>query len=225
MFKPIFVEDKAKLHQVIKELITESRVDRDFYFMLSVSTVIVTLGIIENSIIALIGGMVVAPLLSPLLVVGLATTTASKKSFGWILPNLLKAIILVMAIAFVVSFLFDGDKSAMISSFRPNLNMFMIALAAGAGGAYAWIRKEVSAIIPGIAISVSLLPPLVASAIGISMFSGEVVSSSFALFFINFLGIIFSSIIVFLMFGIGTLQEEEEKVVMKETEADERDKS
>jgi uncharacterized hydrophobic protein (TIGR00271 family) len=219
MFKPILTADHNELHQVIKDLIAESRPNRDFYFMLSISTIIVTLGIIENSIITIIGGMVVAPLLSPLLVVGLATTTASKKSLRWILPNLLKAVLLIMFIALTVSFLFDGNGSAMIDTFKPNLNMFMIAFAAGAGAAYAWISKKVSAVITGIAISVSLLPPLVSAAIGISMLSGDIISNSFALFLINLLGIILSSIIVFLMFGIGTLQEEEEKVVSKETDS------
>ena len=220
MFKPILEAGRTELKQAIEKLIIESRPNLDFYFMLSISTLIVTLGLLENSAITIIGGMVVAPLLSPILGIGLAITTASKKGLLWLIPNFLKAIGLSMLFAFVLAFFF-GKVPGSLTSFQPNLNFFMIAFAAGAGGAYAWIRPNLSAAIPGIAITVSLLPPLAATSIGISQLSHNIIAGSFALFLINLLGIILASVIVFLLFGFGALQAEEDKAVKEKGEAPE----
>ncbi|EKD24083.1 MAG: hypothetical protein ACD_81C00114G0010 [uncultured bacterium] len=221
MFNPILKTGHTELRQAIEKLIAGSRTDIDFYFMLSISTLIVTLGLLEGSIVILIGGMILAPLLSPLLGIGLAITTASGKSLKWIITHLLKALGFVIFIALIVAFLFASEDNELINSFHPNLNLFLIAFAAGAGAAYAWVRPNLSPAIPGIAITVSLLPPLAATAIGIRNLSSVIISESFALFFINLLGIILASIVIFLMFGFGTLQAEEEKIIRKE-EAEEQ---
>lgn len=216
MAKPILEAGHAEIRQAIAKLIAGSRADIDFYFMLSISTIIVTLGLLEGSIITIIGGMIIAPLLSPLLGLGLAVTTASGKSIGWIVPHIAKAIGIVIAIAVIMTFLFGNGEAILISAFRPNLNLFIIAFAAGAGAAYAWVRPNLSPAIPGIAITVSLLPPLAASGIGIERISPEIIAGSFALFLINLLGIVLASIVIFLLFGFGTLQAEEEKLIKQE---------
>jgi len=216
MLKPILEAGHTELRQAIEKLIAGSRADIDFYFMLSISTLIVTLGLLEDSIITIIGGMVIAPLLSPLLGLGLAVTTASGKSIRWIVPHILKAIGIVIAIAAIITFLFGNGNATLLSAFQPNLNFFMIAFAAGAGAAYAWVRPNLSPAIPGIAITVSLLPPLAASGIGIERLSPDIISNAFALFMINLFGIVLASIIIFLLFGFGALQAEEEKLVKQE---------
>ena len=65
---------------VVHYLIRQSRIGKDYFLMLSLSTLITTLGILTNSIAVVIGGMLLAPLLSPILALGLGMVTTNKES-------------------------------------------------------------------------------------------------------------------------------------------------
>lgn len=216
--------DKKK---TINKLIDESRPGGEFYFLLAVSAFITTLGLIENSPVVIIGGMLVAPLLSPILSVGMGITTASREGLMWSFRIILRSLLLVVAVSFATSFLFFRSRELtpeILSRIKPNLNLFMIAFAAGAAAAFAWVRSNLSAVIPGIAVSVSLLPPLSVTGIGIETFSRSVISGSLTLFFINFLGIVVASVIIFSLFGFATLQSEAEKKIADEKKRDDANK-
>jgi uncharacterized membrane protein len=161
--------------------------------------------------------MLVAPLLSPILSLGMSITVASRRSLGWIIPTLFKSALLVSAIALVVSFLFrDGNSQVLLLRLEPNLNLFLIAFAAGAGAAYAWVKPNLIAVIPGIAIAVSLLPPLAAAGIGMETLSKSLLADAATLFLINLGGIVLASVVVFLLFGFAPLQKETEKIILAE---------
>jgi len=97
-----------------------------------------------------------------------------------------------------------GTKYATLFSFSPNPYLATgIALVAGAIAAYGLSRPKVSNAITGVAIAVSLMPPLVAT--GIELSSGNVLLArqAFGLFTLNVVGILIASTIVFTILGIG----------------------
>ena len=76
--------------------------------------------------------------------------------------------------------------------------------------------------LPGVAITVSLVPPLANIGIGISLFSREIFSGSILMFFINLLGITIASIGVFLLFGFARMQNYQDKQIHKEQKEEEK---
>ena len=96
------------------------------------------------------------------------------------------------------------EQMKLVSDF--NLIFFLVAFASGIIAAFAWIKENVSATLPGIAITVSLLPSLASSGVAVALFSKELFSGSFTLFLVNFLGIVVASAIVFVLFGFPALQ-------------------
>ncbi len=84
---------------------------------------------------------------------------------------------------------------------RPTFFDLVIALAAGAGGAYTMTRKESSAI-PGVAMAVALLPPLAATGILVVFFEAELATKAFVLFVTNFFAMILAGSLTFMATGI-----------------------
>ena len=85
---------------------------------------------------------------------------------------------------------------------EPTYFDLIIALAAGAGGAYTMTRKESSAI-PGVAMAVSLLPPLASCGILLVFTENELALRAFILFVTNFFAMTLASTVVFLLSGVS----------------------
>ena len=98
----------------------------------------------------------------------------------------------------------------------PDLIFFLVAFASGIIAAYTWVKENISGTLPGIAVAVSLIPPLAAIGISVSLFSKEVFTGSITLFLINFLGIVLASTIIFSLFGFSGLQKIQEKKIYEE---------
>ncbi len=127
-----------------------------------VSTVIATGGLMSDSAAVVIGAMLIAPLMRPVM------SAAAAITMGWS-KRLRQALLLITVMAAgVVALsallaLLSPDTISMteqtMARTRPTFFDLVIALASGVGGAYVMTRKESSAI-PGVAMAVSLLPPL-----------------------------------------------------------------
>jgi uncharacterized membrane protein len=87
-----------------------------------------------------------------------------------------------------------------------------VALAAGAAGAFATSRSEVGDSLPGVAIAISLVPPL--SVVGLSLAHGQFNDAfgAFLLFITNFLAIILAGSLVFWLSGANVMKLTEEQV-------------
>ena len=208
--------------EVVHQLIQESRIGRDFYFLLTISTLIVTIGLITDSAAVVIGGMLIAPLLSPILALGLSIITANKESLirsGFVI---IKSVGIVLAISTVTAFLISVENlqvnKEIIQRIEPTLPFMYIALLSGLAATYAWARPQISAALPGIAVVVALLPPLATTGIGISVLSREMITGSFQLFIINLIGITVSSAVVFSLLGYHQMRWVEKKEIDKEKE-------
>lgn len=206
--------------KTLQKLIEESRADGDFYLLLIVSSFISTLGLVMDSVIILIGGMLVAPLLFPILSLAMGITTTNKDSVTRSLTIILKSIFTVFFVALITSFLFRqnvAEETILLENIHPTLMLFLASFAAGIAAAYTWVKQNLSSALPGIAVTVALIPPLAAVGVGLTQVDPYVVSGALTLFLINLLGITVSSLIVFSLFGFSRLQEEEEKLIRQET--------
>lgn len=221
--KPVFWTSFFEQKETVETLTEQSNANVDFYVLLSGSTIITTLGLILDNSVIVIGGMLVAPLLFPILALGMGVTTSSKQAIKRSLLIIGEAVFLVAIIAFFIGFLFNITESTSIMHFASQTTIahFLVAFVSGIVASFAWVRQSVSASLPGIAVSVALLPPLATFGIAISMFEKATMSGALFLFIINLLGIALASVIIFALFGFSGLQKVQEEVIEEEKEMEE----
>lgn len=217
LFKLEREDRKASLDKLIEGASPNS----EFYLLLVLSSVITTLGVILNSAPIVIGGMLVAPIISPILSMAMAVVMADFKVLFQSAKVLFASISLVAIIALIISFLsVNIDANAeILSRAEPSIGYFVVAVAAGIAAAFAFARPSLSESIPGIAVTVALLPPLVVVAIALKMLNYEILAGSLGLFFLNLFGIVFAATIVFSLMGFYRLREVAEKKLEKELES------
>ena len=190
---------KSDQYRTVDELVKKSQPNSIYYTLLFLSSFIITAGILlENSAI-IIGGMLVTPLLTPVLFVALGITIGELNSIKGAGILILKSILIVVFGSVLLAFIFGAPPSPFEfdSGVRTAALYFLVALSAGMAGTFAWARKDVLDILPGVAIAVSLVPPLSLIGIGIGTLNGELARFYLLIFIFNLLGIIAGSLVVF----------------------------
>ena len=195
-------EQRLKIHEMVS---TGSNPRPTFFFFVALSTLIAAFGLLMDSTAVVIGAMLVAPLMTPILGLGLALVQGNSKLLGYAL----RAEIAGVAIAIAASYLlgmaipyFDATAE-MLSRTRPNLLDLLVALFAGAAGAYALVDEKLSPALPGVAISTAIVPPLANAGLCLSLGAYAGATGSFLLFFTNFLCILLVSAFIFWLSGMS----------------------
>lgn len=205
--------------EAVKKLIETSFPGSYFYIMLIASSIIATIGLLLNSPAIIIGSMLVAPFLSPILSLGLGITMSDVTVIKRSAAIIFKATIVAIATSTVVS-LFVGIPeiytAEIFSRVSASLPYLYVAIAAGVAASFSIVREEFYEYIIGIAISVALLPPIATTGIGLAGLDLYVVIGSFQLFIVNLIGIIFSSVIVFSLMGFYVERKKADMEIKKE---------
>lgn len=233
MNKPALENSIFEQKRAAERLVEESRADDDFYLFLCASVFITTIGLEISSPIVIIGAMLVAPMLYPILALGLAVVTSSKHAIKRALVIIGKSAVISIGIALVTSFLIDVNGSGFTDQLRlliePDLFLFfLISLAAGVVASFSWVTQKTAMSLPGIAITVSLVPPIASVGVSLTMLSQPLLVGSIMLFVINLLGIVLSSVVVFSLFGFQRarvwqderIRKEEEPITKQETKTE-----
>ncbi len=171
------------------------------YWLFVVSSCgIATLGLIINSPAVIIGAMLVAPLMSPIIGLGMGIavndTYLSVKSVLNIVASVFASILTAALITAIVPI--NDVTPEILSRTNPTLLDLFIALFSGIVAALSSIRsggdEALKSVAPGAAISVALMPPLcvVGFAMGIGL-NWEMMWGSFLLFCTNLFAIIMVS--------------------------------
>jgi len=186
---------------------TQRRKLSRFWVLLILAAVIATAGVIADSTATVIGAMIVAPLMTPILGVVLAIAIGSR-------ANLLRSVLLVVAgaalvvaLAYLVGMLVPIDVLApsntqVAGRINPRVIDFLAALATGAVGAFALVRDDVADTLPGVAIAISLVPPL--AVVGLTLEAGATDQSRGALllFLTNVAAILVTGVAVMAVYRV-----------------------
>lgn len=191
-------------HRAIKELIDNSLHSKDFYVLLVGAVLLAAGGIFADSIPVLIASMIVAPLAFPILALGLGITVGDMKLVGRVLGLLFVSCLLALGLAALMTIIFNNERVKDIYvTFTENQVLAVgVAVIAGAIAAYGTVRQKVATAITGVAIAVSLMPPLVATGIGFASNDQDLTSHALTLFLLNVAGILVASIATFTLFGM-----------------------
>ncbi len=197
-------------NEIIDNIRTASSPGFDYFFLVVLSGGIATLGLINDSPAVIIGAMLVAPLMSPILGLGLGSITADTQLArnaatalirGALLSILLSALLTLSNIylPFVPSL--HEIPREVLSRTQPTPNDLLIALAGGLAAAYSMAQPHLSAALPGVAIATALMPPLSTIGIGIALGRWDIAGGAALLFLTNTVTIAFAATLVFFLEG------------------------
>lgn len=188
---------------VYREIRRSARPTQDFFIMIGASASIASVGLILNSPAVIIGAMLIAPLMSAIIGMGLAIVQGDFRFFGSAAKASLRGILLAILVGLLMGILNIGNEptTEMLARTEPSVLDFLVATVSGFAAAYALCRKDLSAALPGVAIAVALVPPL--ATVGLFAGMGMLVGAygAFLLFATNLAAITLASGLVFTLLG------------------------
>ncbi|MDH3583728.1 MAG: DUF389 domain-containing protein, partial [Phycisphaerae bacterium] len=171
---------------LVERVQSNSQWDFDFVALVCLSSSIAALGLINDAAAVVIGAMLVAPLMTPLVGGGLALVQGNVVLIRHAARAIGFGFLLAFAIGLALGGIIPGmDLTAeMASRGRPNPLDLGVAFISGMAAAYATARPNLSAALPGVAIAAALVPPIATS--GLALAAGEfMVSAGAALLFLT----------------------------------------
>jgi uncharacterized hydrophobic protein (TIGR00271 family) len=183
----------------------------NFFVLLLLATVIATFGVLSDSTATVIGAMIVAPLMGPIMATAAAIVMGSAqrtlRALALVAAGVASTVFLSWLLALVMpEVAISLDYNSQITSrIAPGLIALVTALASGAAGAYIIMREEIADSMGGVAIAISLVPPLCVVGIALSQGSWDAAGGAMLLFLTNFLAILLAGGIVFQISGLGRL--------------------
>lgn len=183
----------------------------EYFVMVVLSSMIATLGLLTNSAAVIIGAMLVAPLMSPIIGLGLGSLIGDEKMLKYAASAILRGAFVSIVIAVLMTWLNNSLPFVILqelpvevlSRIKPSPIDLLIALAGGLAAAFALAQPSLSAALPGVAIATALMPPLGVVGIGIAMGRWDVAGGAFLLFVTNGVTIAFASMLVFFVLGFN----------------------
>ena len=167
------------------------------------AAVIASHGLLLNSTAVVIGAMIIALLLGPIVGIALALVDADIRLLRQALMAEVGGIAIVFGVSFLIGRLYPDVpiRGAILSRTAPNIMDLVIALAGGAAGAYASISPRVSVSVVGVAIATALVPPLCVCGITLARGETALAGGSFILFLTNLVAIQLASSAVLALAG------------------------
>ncbi|WP_432479944.1 DUF389 domain-containing protein [Nocardioides sp. GXQ0305] len=175
-----------------------------FWVLLVLAAVIASAGVVADSTATVIGAMIVAPLMTPILGTALAIVLADRRQLASCLVLVVGASVAVVAVGFLVGLTIPVEvvaenNSQVASRVSPKLIDLVAAVATGLVGAFALIRSDVSDTLPGVAIAISLVPPLAVVGLTLESGAGDQARGALLLFGTNVAAIIATGTVLLLV--------------------------
>lgn len=178
-----------------------------FWLLLVLSSIIAAAGVVADSDATVIGAMIVAPLMTPILGIVLATVLGDHvnllRSWGLVLAGGAAAIAIGYGVGLLVAAPVIASTDPQVAQrVSPDLIDLLAALATGAVGVIALVRSDISDTLPGVAIAISLVPPL--TVVGLTAESGAWDQSlgALLLFVTNVAAILASGLVVLTIYRV-----------------------
>lgn len=178
-----------------------------FWMLLVLAAIIASAGVAGDSTATVIGAMIVAPLMSPILGIVLAMVLNDRRNLLRCVATVLAGAIAVVLIGYLIGLMksepvIAATNTQVAARVSPKLIDLLAALATGAVGAIALVRSDISDTLPGVAIAISLVPPL--TVVGLTLESGAPAEARGALllFLANVSAILATALVVMALYGM-----------------------
>ncbi len=180
-----------------------------YYSLCLLSTVIASYGILNGSPATVIGAMIIAPLMTPIMATAAALVMGDTERDIRSLTLVALGALLVLLVSWLIGELHSAFNIISIAGneqitarIAPRSTDLIIALASGAAGALALSRDDIADSLPGVAIAISLVPPLCVAGLCLAIGEQSAAVGAVLLFLTNFLSILLAGGGVFLLLGL-----------------------
>ncbi|MCG8352135.1 MAG: DUF389 domain-containing protein [Chloroflexales bacterium] len=186
------------------------RIDIERFGMLMFFAIsIAAFGLMADSAATVIGAMLIAPLMTPILATAAAVVTGQMSRAAQSLLVTMGGVLGAIGLAWLIGAIFGSnaiviDTNQQIASrTAPRLIDLFAALTAGAVGAFAVSRKDIANTLPGAAIAIALAPPL--GVVGLTLAQGAWVQTlgALLLFLTNFFAILVAGSAMLALLGMS----------------------
>lgn len=220
LFSSLTETDK---NDAVERLIADSTPRDDFFLMIVLAVFMATFGLLLGNGGVIIGSMLIAPLLSPILGIAMGVVMADRRLIVRSSVTVGKSVALTLPAAAAITLFFGryaglGPElnSEIVMRLKPDLISALIAVTAGVAASYAIIKPQLSASLPGVVVAASLIPPLSVTGIGLATARWTVIADSLVLFGVNVLAIIFSATVVFSLMRLSAKRPVADKAMIRE---------
>jgi uncharacterized hydrophobic protein (TIGR00271 family) len=224
VFSDVSSEEK---NEAIGVLIEHSAPRRDFFLMVILSVAMAVFGIYLDSIVVLIGSMLIAPVLYPVLTIALGIVISDVSLIKRSANTLWRSVFYGLVISGVIGLFLPLDTPTIPGIEGDSIIVVyaLVAIASGIAASFAMAKPHLNESFPGVAVSVSLVPPLAFVGVGIAEWDWFLVQTYTVIFLVNVIGIIFASMVVFSLLNMSTKRDVAEHEIEKTNKIIESEKS
>lgn len=195
---------KVEQEDIVRQAQTMTAINIDYAMLILVSATLAALGLLLNSSAVIIGAMLVAPLMQPL--IGLSTGLVvgrvylARRALVTLVVGFVASIAVAYVLGTVLPVVLPTDE--MNARRNPTLLDAAVALASGVIGAYATARRDIPAALAGVAIAAALMPPICTIGLGLALGDNALAFGATVLFLTNIICIISAGVLVFAWLGM-----------------------
>ncbi|WP_040727191.1 TIGR00341 family protein [Thiomicrorhabdus sp. Kp2] len=197
--------DAEEVKETFVNLKESAQITESYLMLMVLSTLLATVGLFANSAPVIIGAMILAPLMAPIISLSMGVLRQNIDLISTSIKTLLVGIVLALFFGILLTLItpLQAVTSEISARLSPTILDLAVAIISGIAGAYANARSEVAKSLAGVAIAVALVPPLAVSGIGIGWLDWHTFSAAFLLFITNLVGIVLASTLTFLVMGFS----------------------
>ncbi len=197
--------DSEEFKELFLTLREHSRTSESYLTLMVLSTLLAVLGLFADSAPVIIGAMILAPLMAPIISLSMGVLRQHDELIRDSAKALLWGVGLALLCAVALTWLtpLQTLNSQIEARLSPTLLDLGIAIVSGIAGAYAHARSEVARSLAGVAIAVALVPPLAVAGIGIGWLDWTVFWGAWLLFLTNLAGIVLAAALTFMLLGFS----------------------
>jgi uncharacterized hydrophobic protein (TIGR00271 family) len=189
---------------VSRQAVELSQPGINFTVLMVVSSLLASLGLLQNSAAVIIGAMLVAPLMSPLMSFSVGLVQGNLRLMRTAAVTVVTGILIGLAMAVVIGVVMPINTATteMLARGQPSVLDMGVALASGLAGAYAMARKDIPSALAGVAIAAALVPPLGPRGLALAFSEIALASGAGLLFLTNIVSISIAGAAVFAWLGL-----------------------
>jgi len=205
---PLFSHaSKEQYTSLFSSLREEGKVNSVYIMLLILSTLLATLGLFVDSSSVVIGAMLLAPLMQPIVSLSMGVLRQDSalefngaKSIFW-------GVTTVLATAALLALLtpIEHLTTEMAGRLSPTILDLFIAIVSGVAAAYVKSNEKILSSLAGVAIAVALVPPIAVAGIGLGWGDLHMFMMAFLLFITNLVGIVIAAGVTFMILGYSPL--------------------
>jgi uncharacterized hydrophobic protein (TIGR00271 family) len=201
---PLFSYASAeRFRDLLTALRQDAQVNGIYVALMVLSTMLATIGLYLDSAAVLIGAMLLAPLMAPIVSLAMGILRGEVELTRKSVTKIIIGMFIALSSSALVTFLFPDKPitGEMQNRLNPTLLDLAVAIISGVAAAYSKSYKEIIQSLAGVAIAVALVPPLAVAGTGLGRGDLHFFWQAFLLFSTNLFGIVFAATFTFKVLG------------------------